>query len=87
MWALRINDFYAVVELVDCSLSKASQLRRYQNLITHESQHPCAQETPTNSMVSAIPTHVVGEVKFLFSEACWFETAKVVDISVGHLVT
>lgn len=61
LWTLRIGKVY--VELVDCSLSKAPQWCRYQNLITHESQHPCAQETPTSLMISAIPSHVVSEVE------------------------
>ena len=39
LWALHIGKVHAAVDMVDCSLSKASQLRRYQNLVTHESQH------------------------------------------------
>lgn len=62
LWALHTGEDHVVVESDDCGLSKVSQLRRYQNLITHESQHPCAQETLTSSMISAIPTQVVGEV-------------------------
>jgi len=47
--ALYIGKSHAIVDLIDSSLSKVSQSRRYQNLSTHEPQTPHTPKT-TNKL-------------------------------------